>query len=152
MVILSSDDEMAQYYDLDHRACTLCGEPHALKAYPVLVWTGLGAMGSDLFICRGCCRHLVPGFTADLIQVDAINRLRAAGYPGETLQRTGLDSLPVNKPNLSQSYAEGYNALLLKNRHLIEELELLRRDIHAANAEVTRLVKELERAHTCPSS
>ena len=52
------------------RKCTLCTEP---LDYPFLHWHGDG----DLYFCTRCCGSLKGGFTADLIEIDAIRKLQS---------------------------------------------------------------------------
>jgi hypothetical protein len=43
---------------------------------PFVYWRG----ENDIFFCSQCCDSFGQGLTADLIQVQAINKLRGLGY------------------------------------------------------------------------
>ena len=61
--------------------CTVCGDQ--LCGPPFVQWMGT----EEMIICPRCCRGLLTGLVADMIQVVAIADIQARGYHGCTLVR-----------------------------------------------------------------
>lgn len=72
-------------YAKGNRLCSLCGER---LSPPFVVWWAT----KDFFLCSDCCQIWVRDMAADLIQVDAICRIKAlGGFSKITLNREGED-------------------------------------------------------------
>lgn len=78
-------------YAKNNRPCSVCGEP---TFPPFVVWWGI----KDFYLCSDCCQRWVRDMTADLIQVDAICRIKAlGGFSNITLHREGQDESELEK-------------------------------------------------------
>lgn len=72
--------------------CSLCGDP--VGAPPFIVWWET----KDFYLCSNCCQSWVRNMVADLIQVDAICRIKAlGGFSDVTLHREGQDDYELRK-------------------------------------------------------
>jgi hypothetical protein len=78
-------------------ACSRCGKK---IAPPFIHWWSCAVGGTDFCLCGDCCVTMEKGFTADLIQLSAITRLRRL-YPDLTLNRAELgDRFPDRRKNI----------------------------------------------------
>lgn len=99
--------------------CNCCGEE---PGFPYLHWMGHyqdDHTNGDIIICGECCRNIESGFIADLVQVIAIGKMRAAWTA--QYRNTNRKNFPTLQRISVEKYAERDQETMERDRGTRED-------------------------------